>query len=147
MLFAITVDGEPEEVAAQVGYYLVGLARANRLIMRRERIPPIYKSGVRYSVEPWAASMQSLFNCREALANGYLECKAAAAWLLAEHQERQPSEFIARQYDIDVTWKDWADDPLSRGLVPRNGVVRVFHARVLHPDGRIEDPTRRLQRR
>lgn len=148
MLFGIEIEGDdPAEVAAQVGYYLVGLAQANRLLMRRHLIPPLYSSGVTYSVEPWAAHMQSLTNCRAALARGWVECKAAAAWLLAEYREQAPNEFIASQYDIDISWKDARRDPLGAGLVPRDGVVRVFHARVLHPSGKIEDPSKRLRRR
>lgn len=146
MRFVTTIDGTPEEVAVQIGYYLNGLAQANRLIMRRERIPPIYQARLPYRVEPDAAEFQSLSTVREVLDRGWMECKSAAAWLLAEYREKQPSEEHARRFDIFVDWKERASDPLRRGLVPRDGIVRVYHARVLLPDGRIEDPTRRLRR-
>ena len=148
MLLGITIDSDdPYEVAAQVGYYLIGLVQSNRLIMRRELIPPLYSSGVRYQVEPWAAQMQSLSNCREALARGWVECKSAAAWLCAAYREKCSDELSASQYDIDITWKETPTDPLGVDLVPRQGIVRVYHARVLHPSGRIEDPSARLRRR
>jgi hypothetical protein len=147
MRLVTTIEGSPPEVAAQLGYYLNGLAQANRLIMRRDRIPPLYKAGIPYQVEPWASEFQSLSTCREAIDRKWMECKAAAAWLLAEYREAQPSEEHARRFDIFVDWKERAADPVNRGLVPRDGVVRVYHARVLHPDGRLEDPTRRLRRK
>lgn len=146
MLLVHTIDGEPDEVVAQLGYYLNGLTQANRLIMRKESIPPIYSARVPYRVEPWASDYQSLSTCREAIARGWMECKSAAAWLCAQYREQQPSEELARRYDIFVDYKERASDPLNRGLVPLDGVVRIYHARVLHPDGRIEDPTRRLRR-
>ena len=147
MLLGITVDHEdPAEVCAVVGYHLVGLAQSNRLIMRRESIPPLYRSGVRYSVEPWAARLQSLSNCREALARGWLECKAAAAWLCAEYRERCETEEHARQYDIDVSWKDASAEQLALRSLPADALVRVFHAQVRHPSGKLEDPTRTLRR-
>lgn len=148
MLLGISVEGEdPHEVAAQMGYYLIGLTQANRLIMRRRRIPPIYSSGVRYEVEPWAGDVQSLRNCREAFEDGWAECKSLSAWLCAQYREQAPDELTASRYDIDVTWEDFSRDPLGLGLVPFGGVVRVFHARVVHPSGKIEDPSKRLRRR
>lgn len=147
MRLVTTIEGTPEEVAAQLGYYLNGLAQANRLIMRRDRIPPLYKSGVPYKIEPWASEYQSLSTCREAIDRTWMECKAASAWLLAEYREAQPSEELARRFDIFVDWSERTRDPVNRGLTPLDGVVRVYHARVLHPDGRLEDPTRRLRQK
>lgn len=146
MRLVTTIEGPPDEVKAQLEYYLNGLAQANRLIMRRDRIPPIYAAGIPYKVEPWAADYQSLSTCREAIDRGWMECKAASAWLLAQYREAQPSEELARRFDIFVDWKERATDPLQRGLAPLGGVVRVYHARVLLPNGRIEDPTTRLRR-
>lgn len=147
MRLVTTVEGTPEEVAAQLGYYLNGLAQANRLIMRREPIPPLYRAGIPYQIEPWAKEYQSLSTCREAIDRKWMECKSAAAWLLAEYREAQPSEEHARRFDIFVDWKERPRDPVNRGLVPRDGVVRVYHARVRHPDGRLEDPTKRLRQK
>lgn len=149
MLLGFTIDPEltAPEVAAILGCQLVCLAQENRLLMRRGGIPPLYSSGVRYQVEPWAGTMQSFRTCREALRERWAECKVLSAWLLAEYQERAPSEFLAKQYDIDVTWTDKPADPLGVGLVAYNGIVRVFHARVLHPNGKIEDPQKKLLRR
>lgn len=147
MVFAYSVVGSPDQVAAQIGYYLNGLAQANRLLMREQPIPHIYHSGVTYAVEASYSSVQQLTNCLEAWRQGFIECKGAAAWLLACYREQQPSEDLARLYDIDVTWKERAADPLGRGLVPKNGIVRIYHARVRLPDGTIEDPTKRMQKR
>lgn len=146
MRFAFKVVGTPEQVSAQVGYHLNGLAQANRLLMRELRIPHIYDSGVAYRVEPDAGAWQWLTNCEDAWRQGYIECKGAAAWLLASYREAQSSEEDARLFDIDVTWKEKRADPLNRGLVPKNGVVRIYHARVRLPDGTIEDPSLRLRR-
>lgn len=147
MLLGITIDSnDPAEVAVQMGYYLIGLVQSNRLIMRRESIPPLYRSGVRYRIEPWAAHLQSLSNCREAIERRWLECKAAAAWLCAEYREKAGNEELASQYDVDVTWKDALAEELGLQSYPAGSVVRVFHARVLHPSGRIEDPTHKLRR-
>jgi hypothetical protein len=146
VLLGITVDSEyPEEVAAQLGYHIQGVAQANRLIMRRERIPSLYRSGVGYKVEPWAAHLQSLSNCREVLQRGWCECKSASAYLLATYREQAGSEELARQYDLQISWSDKPTDPLGVGLVPRDGIVRVFHIVVMKPDGSIEDPQKRLR--
>jgi hypothetical protein len=149
MLVGQTIDDElsAPEVAAIIGAILVTHAQQNRLLMRRGGIPPLYSSGVRYQVEPWAGTMQSLRTCREALREGWAECKSLSAWLLAQYREQAPDEFTASQYDIDVTWTDKPADPLGIGLVPHHGIVRIFHARVLHPSGKIEDPSRKLRRR
>lgn len=146
MLLGITVDSDyPEEVAAQLGYYIQGVAQDNRLKMRRGRIPPLYKSGVGYKVEPWAAHLQSLSNCAEVLERGWAECKSASAYLLAQYREAAGSEELARRYDLQVSWSDKPQDPLGVGLVPRGGIVRVFHVVVLKPDGSIEDAQKRLR--
>lgn len=147
MQLVTTISGPPIEVAAQLAYHLNGVAQQNRLIMRREHIPPIYAAGIPYEIEPWAAEYQSLSTCREALDRRWMECKSAACWLLAEYQEKQPSEALARRFSLYVDWKERSADPVNRGLVPRDGVVRVYHVRVRHPDGMLEDPTRRLRRK
>jgi len=149
MLLGQTIDDElsAPEVAAVIGALLMVHVQQNRLLLRRGGIPSLYSSGVRYQVEPWAGSMQSLRTCREALREGWAECKSLSAWLCAEYQERARDELTARQYDIHVDWTDKPVDPLNVGLVAQNGIVRIFHARVLHPNGKIEDPSRRLRQR
>lgn len=148
MLFGITVGatGDPEITKAEIGYYVNGVAQTNRLLMRAQRIPPLYRSGLTYRVEPWAANLQSLNNCLEALERRWLECKTAAAWRLAELRELAGSEEHARQYDLKVSYRDLERDPLAVGLQPQSGIVRVFHVVVLLPSGETEDPTKRLRR-
>ncbi|MET0412830.1 MAG: hypothetical protein ABW217_16110 [Polyangiaceae bacterium] len=152
MLLEIDVDSEdPAEVAAQLGYYIQGVAQSNRLIMRKERVPPLYQSGVSYRIEPWASQRQSLSNCRSVIARRWAECKSAAAYLLAERREACASEDYARKYDLQVSWDDHdaGSATVKRALghlqlQPRNGILRVFHIVVLLPNGGTEDPSKRL---
>lgn len=144
LVLGITIDSpDPLEVQASIAYHLRGLVQSNRLIMRREHIPPIYSSGVLYMPEVWAAEMQSVSNCREAWHRGWVECKGAAAWLCAQHIEATGDE----RFDLEVDSKDRPTDPLGVGLLPRDGVVRVWHVRVRHPSGKLEDPSLKLRRR
>ncbi len=147
MILEWEVDSDdPEEVKAQMGYFLNGVVQANRLIMLRERIPPLYKSGVRYALDPDSARVQRLPSCKRVLADRYADCKGLAAYLCAERRNAARSEEEAMLIDIDITWTDRDEDPLGVQLQPRNGVVRVFHANVIGADGRIENPSQRLRR-
>jgi hypothetical protein len=139
MRFLITVDDDDAEVVrAQVAYYLNGVVGANRLLMRRHgrRIPHLYRSGVRYQIEPWAAEYQSASNCLEILERGWTECKGASAWLCAWYRERAANEDEARRNDFHIVARDYDLD---------TGRVRLFHVQVSRPDGSIEDPSKVLQ--
>jgi hypothetical protein len=140
MRFLITVDDDdPEVVRAQVAYYLEGVVGANRLLLRRhgKRIPHIYRSGVRYQIEPWAAEYQSASNALEILERGWTECKGASAWLCAWYREHAANESEARRYALNIYPRDY-DMP--------SGLLRLFHVQVSKPDGSIEDPSKVLQR-
>lgn len=141
MLFLIEIDDpDAEVVRAQIAYYLHGVAAFNRWLLRQKgtRIPRLYSSGVRYQLEPWAESYQSASNLREILARRWTECKGAAAWRLAELMHAAKTEEAAKAYDFQIDASDHETE---------SGLVRLFHVRVLHPDGRIEDPSERLQQR
>jgi hypothetical protein len=144
--FLITVDDDDAEVVArQVAYYLNGVVSANRWLMRKHggRIPHIYRSGVRYRIEDSAGNedparqFQTVGNCLEILERRFTECMGASAWLCAWYRERARSDAEASGYDLHVYPRDYEVDGRH---------VRLFHVVVRHPSGKLEDPSKVLQR-
>ena len=95
---------------------LTGLVNLNVAIMRRYRLPKLYKSGVRYKTDGacWR-------NAIAVLENKKADCKSLAAYRAAE--------LLLRGHN-------------ARVIVHRSG-PHTLHARVW-VDGRIEDPSVRL---
>lgn len=97
---------------------LEGLVRIQGAILT-QRVPLLYQSGVRYQRELGTEHWQTV---QETLKKGYGDCEDLASWRAAE---------------------------LRRRGVPASAVAvrtgpRRYHAVVLWPDGRIEDPSKKL---
>jgi hypothetical protein len=99
---------------------LEGLVCLNMAQMRNGKCPPLYRSGVRYrrdKGETWDS-------CRVVLKRGYGDCEDLAAYRAAE----------LRTQGIP-----------ARAIVQRSHTPGVaWHCVVRYPDGRIEDPSRKL---
>jgi hypothetical protein len=147
MLLCLSInDLDPVIVRLKLAYILMGVVHANRLIMEAQRIPPLYQSGVRYRVDPKSAKEQRVLDCLEVLQDGAADCKSLACYLLAGYRHAARSEAEALAYDLAISWQEFDHDPLDIGLVPLNGLCRVFHVQIQKPDGSFEDPSTRLKR-
>lgn len=78
--------------------------------------PPLYDSGVRYRREPTSARFENWWTIPDVLRAGYGDCEDLACWRAAECG--------GRAFAVEV--------PTG------------YHILVRRPDGRIEDPSRRL---
>ncbi len=100
---------------------LLGLTAVNVVLLQRKpNAPKLYASGVRYRAEP--KGREKWLTIPQVLSRGFGDCEDLAAWRAAELQCAGIG---------------------ARAVVIRSG-PKTFHAVVRWPDGRIEDPSRRL---
>lgn len=102
---------------------LGALTACNRILMRDSRrrgrrVPPLYRSGVRYRRQP----PERFLTWPRVLARGYGDCDQLAAWRAAELQEMG----------------------IAARAVPRRVRAGLMHVVVVWPNGRVEDPSRKL---
>lgn len=122
MIVLFDLPPRPPELLQAIEF-LVGL---NRTAIRRAdgRIPPLYKAGVRYQREGRTIAGRPKEVWRlipQVLRHGAGDCEDLASWRVAELREAGVN---------------------ARPYLTRHG--NMFHVRVKHPDGRIEDPSKRL---
>lgn len=106
------------------------VARQNRYLIRtlgRRRIPPLYDSGIVYRTDPWDPGFQHFPDCLTALKRGYIDCKGAVPYRLADLRE----EFPDQHFYVHVYPRRF------RGAT-------TLHLQVGKPNGEIEDPSRLL---
>jgi hypothetical protein len=99
-------------------------------LLAEPHTPKLYEAGVRYEEEP--AGRDEWQDIPDTIARRMGDCEDLACWRVAELRVRggQPNA------GHDVTVSEIPD---------RSGsIVTTFHIRVLHEDGRIEDPSRLL---
>jgi hypothetical protein len=129
--FLLGIDlfhGEAERALSHkaLAHMLVGLAEIAAMQMRRHpEWPDMYDSGVYYEEEP--PGQEDWQDPKTCLALGYGDCEDLASWRVGElnvrHGIRAQPTFL------------WRKRP--------NGSY-LYHIQVRYPDGRIEDPSRRL---
>jgi hypothetical protein len=149
MQVVLTIDDESAEVIAlQTRFHLEGIVRANQwLMLKNPRIPPLYQSGVKFRLEPWAMQVQHFSNCMQVLKRGWGDCKTLSAWRLASLRNAASTPEIAGRYGLKIYWRVHDDDdPLhdAAGSTAARRQLRIFHVQVRHPNGAIEDPSRML---
>lgn len=113
---ALSQIGVPSNAEA-LSAALEGLTSLNRLIMRRQEIPPLRDSGVVYACPPFKVWR----HCAEVGRSGWGDCESLSAWRAAE---------------LNVT----GEDPEARVFVYRSGPHK-YHAIVERGDGTLEDPS------
>lgn len=101
---------------------LFGLQKASEEQLRENRLPELYRSGVRYRAEPpgserWQLPMETLWR-------KHGDCEDLAAWRAAE---------------LVVSGQDVRARAVLRRIRPG-----LMHCLVLRGDGTIEDPSRLL---
>jgi hypothetical protein len=116
-----TAFPSPGAFAAFVKHELVGITAVNRLHVRARRVPLLYKSGVRFKVEPpGVETFVDAVTCYQARAG---DCAHLATWRCAELQERGINAALR------ISW---------RTNVKRND--RLFHVTVRLPRGNYGEP-------
>lgn len=100
---------------------LEGLSQLATEEHRASRLPPLYKSGVRYRREN---GTEDWLTPREVLAAGHADCEDLSAYRVGE----------LRASGVD---------PAARIVIERTG-PRTLHALVRRGDGQLEDPSRAL---
>jgi len=100
---------------------LKGLTAVNVVLLRRNpKAPALYKSGVRYRREK--PGRENWLTIPKVISRGVGDCEDLSSWRAAELQR------------LGIN---------AQVLVIRSG-PKTFHAVVRWPDGRIEDPSRKL---
>ena len=104
---------------------LEGLVGVNYILLRRQRMPRLYKAGVRYRAEQLVGGkrLEQWKTAPQVFALGLGDCEDLAAWRAAELRVHR-------------------GEP-ARAVVYRTG-PKKFHAVVERADGSIEDPSKRL---
>lgn len=114
---SVTVGADPLTLSA----LLSGWVAANRVLMARRPLPPLYASGVRYRREPRGRERWQL--APETYRRGVGDCEDLATWRAAELQ-------LA---GID-----------AQAAVYQTNRRGQLHVVVALPDGSVEDPSRVL---
>ena len=114
--------------------FLRGVVAANRLLIRKGLLPPLYRSNVLYQREP--KGQETFVDAGLVHRRGHGDCAHLAAWRVAELQEALVRAIKAGRV------KPGARMPSLRLYMrPKH---RTVHVQVRHSDGRIEDPSRFL---
>jgi hypothetical protein len=119
-------DDERDLSHRALAHMLVGLTAIDELLLQRHpEWPDLYESGVFYQEEP--AGQEDWQDAPSTLRLGNGDCEDLAAWRAAELRVR-----YGIQARPSFLWRRKA------------GGSYLYHIQVAHPDGRTEDPSRRL---
>ena len=111
---------------AKFGKYAIeGLAHVNEDLIRSGRIPPLYKSGVRYVRD--RDGEETFIDAPHVIRQGGADCSSLAAYRLGELWAAGESGA-----GIHIHWRGYSDG------------YRLYHVTVRRADGAIEDPSRLL---
>jgi len=105
-------------------WLLEALVNINRMELRRNTIPPLYRAGVRYQREESTEIWQDCVNIYK---NGQGDCEDLACWRIAElrNNNKKASPYI--RYRVD----------------PDSGMF-IYHVLVMRASGKLEDPSFKL---
>ena len=106
---------------------LEALTRINVAAMREFRVPTIYRAGLVYQREPLCRYCEEWRDCLSVIEHGGGDCEDLACYRAAELQLH------------GVRARPYVRKPR---LLP--GGVLLYHIQVEWPDGRIEDPSKKL---
>lgn len=122
---------ERVEVARKL---LRGVVAANRMLIRKGLIPPLYRANVLYKREP--KGTESFVDASIVNERGHGDCAHLAAWRVAELQEALRNAIITGKVPRGARMPQ-----LRLYMRPKHKTV---HVQIRHSDGRIEDPSRFL---
>lgn len=127
---------DPMDVARACRAELFATVQTNVEIIRKcaqlgRPIPSIYDAGIFFCREPWAGKFEEFANILQVIERGWTDCDDACAWVCAAYWARG-GEWL--KTGIKIYWR-----PKTKGQA-----MTIYHAQVRLPDGKIEDPSRRL---
>lgn len=122
----IAPEGFEDMTAEVLAAYLEGIIAVNRLIIRNQPMPWLYKSGIRFQAEPEHQGYDEIPTFLHMLHTGVGDCAPLVAARVAELRER-----CGENATVKIYWR-----PEIRPL--------PFHAEVRRKNGSVEDPSRRL---
>lgn len=136
MKVTVTIPGtlsNRERVAVARGF-LNGVVAVNRLLIRKGKLPLLYRSNVLYQREP--KGEETFVDGSTVYERGHGDCAHLAAWRVAELQESLREAIASGKVSPDA--------PQPRLRLYMRPKHRTVHVQVRHSDGRIEDPSRLL---
>jgi len=110
---------------------------------RGRPLPPLYRSGIRYAVEPWGGKCEEFADVLTMLKRGWGDCDDLVGYRVAELQESGINADVRLYWRFFRNGKRVPESEVTGGTMPP-GVTMMMHCEVRHPDGRIEDPSRFL---
>lgn len=125
LLTSIPHSPDLKLMAEALKAYLEGIVLVNRVILRTQPMPELYKSGVRFRSEPSKQQWDYVPNFLALIEQGYGDCAPLTAARVAELQH------AGERASVKVYWRP------ERSPIP-------FHAQVRRADGTVEDPSRLL---
>lgn len=123
--FGAASPAERDQLAQLLVPFVDALAQVDAYWLRKNRVPGIYQSGVRYNEKHSTCRGCEDFwwDVPSVISHGYGKCEDLVAWRLAE------------------LWRAGvAAQPFVSAHVDRDGRP-VYHVRVVYPDGHLEDPS------
>lgn len=96
-------------------------------------LPDLYESGVFFIKEPWAGLFEEFADAETVIERGWADCDDLCAYRCGQYRARGG---IWLQTGIKIYWR-FLRRPGGRQLT-------MHHAQVRLPNGKIEDPSRRL---
>lgn len=100
-------------------------ARINLLFIKDGKVPPFYSAKIEYKDED-PDGENPFLNCLAVIKNGGADCKSLVAYRLAE--------LWFNGIDAECVFSDYQ----------QTSTTRLSHVLIKHPNGYIEDPSKRL---
>lgn len=136
MKVTVTIPSElsnRERVKVAKGF-LRGVVAVNRLLIKKGKLPPLYRADVLYKREPQGE--ETFVDGLTVYKRGHGDCAHLAAWRVAELQESLLAAIAAGKASPDARMPG-----LRLYMRPKH---RTVHVQVRHSNGDIEDPSRFL---
>ncbi len=143
----------PRVLAELAQIFLRAVVASNRVAMREavargRPLPPLYRSGIRYEIEPWGGKLEEFADVLTMLKRGWGDCDDLCGYRVAELQESGVNADARLYWRYFLRGKLIQDAALLKRIAQAGrmppGVSMQMHCQVRWPDGRIEDPSRFL---
>jgi len=103
-------------------WLLESLVQVNIIELRKNKLPPLYKAGVRYEREIDTEIWRDVVTVYD---DGFGDCEDLACWRVAELRNQ------GKKASARLSWR-------------KQGDMLIYHVTVLRANGRIEDPSVKL---
>ncbi len=119
------IGGLPRQDSEKALLFLLeSLVNIDRMILRRNKLPPLYRAGVRYVREQGTEIWQ---DCLKTFKRGIGDCEDLACWRVAE---------LRNNGKVATPYIRYRPDPSTGTL--------IYHVMVMRGNGQLEDPSKKL---